>query len=69
VLKLRDWYLSYWTDYAPLAELQSVVGLAQRIGYVNRALTWQMVISNLPEALKPDYANAVPAYLQEFINT
>ena len=69
VLNLRDWYLSYWTDYAPLAELQSVVTLAQRIGYVNRALTWQMVISNLPAALKPEYANAVPAYLQEFINT
>jgi hypothetical protein len=68
VLQLRDWYLSYWTDYAPLAELRSVVGLAQQIGYVNRALTWQMVISNLPEALKPEYAVAVPAYLQEFIN-
>ncbi len=69
VLQLRDWYLSSWTDYAPLAELQAIVGLAQRIGYLNRALTWRMVISNLPESLKPEYANAVPAYLQEFINT
>ena len=60
---------SYWTDYAPLAELQSVVELAQRIGYVNRALTWHMVISNLPEVLKPEYAVAVPSYLQEFINS
>jgi hypothetical protein len=68
VLKLRDWYLSYWTGYAPLAELQSIVALAQRIGYVNRALTWQMVIANLPPELKSEYASAVPAYLQEFVN-
>lgn len=66
--QMRDWYLTHWTDYAPLAELQPVVRLAQRIGLVNRALTWQRVISNLPEDLKPEYALAVPAYLQEFIN-
>ena len=66
--QMRDWYLSQWTEYASLAELQTVVRLAQRIGLVNRALTWQRVISNLPEDLKPKYALAVPTYLQEFIN-
>ena len=67
--QVRDWYLSQWTNYAPLAELQPVVHLAQRIGLVNRALTWHRVISYLPESLKSEYAMAVPAYLQEFINT
>lgn len=67
--QLRDWYLDQWTDAAPLADLQRVTHLAERIGLVNRALTWHRVISSLPEALKPDYAIAVPAYLQEFINT
>ena len=67
--QMRDWYLTQWTDYAPLAELQPVVKLAQRIGLVNRALTWQRVISNLPEELKPEYAIAVPSYLQEFVNS
>ncbi|MCX6065567.1 MAG: phosphotransferase [Chloroflexi bacterium] len=66
--QMRAWYLSQWTDYAPLAELQSVVRLAERLGLVNRALTWQRVISNLPDELKPEYALAVPSYLQEFIN-
>jgi aminoglycoside phosphotransferase (APT) family kinase protein len=56
--QVRDWYLSQWTDYAPLAELQRVVRLAQRIGLVNRALTWHRVISYLPESLKPEYAMA-----------
>jgi hypothetical protein len=27
------------------------------------------VIAHLPARLKPDYAMAVPAYLQEFINS
>jgi len=65
---VRDLYLSYWTSYASLAELQSVVRVAQRVGYVNRALTWHRLISQLPEALKSEYAIAVPAYLKEFIN-
>jgi hypothetical protein len=69
LMQLRDWYLDQWTDYAPLAELQPVVHLAQRIGLVNRALTWHRVIANLPESLKSEYAIAIPNYLQEFINT
>ena len=67
--EMRDWYLAQWTDYAPLTELQPIGHLAQRIGLVNRALTWHRVISSLPEALKPEYAIAVPAYLQDFINS
>ncbi len=35
-------YLQYWTSYAPIDELRSIVKLAQRIGYVNRGLTWKM---------------------------
>jgi Phosphotransferase enzyme family len=65
---LRDWYLCQWTDYAPLKELQSVVKLAERIGLVNRALTWHWVISHLPEEVRPAYVMAVPSYLTEFIN-
>ncbi|HEY3311191.1 MAG TPA: phosphotransferase [Anaerolineales bacterium] len=66
---LRDWYLALWGEYGSLVELQPVVKLAESIGYINRALTWQMVISQLPEDLKPEYAIAVPAYLKDFINS
>jgi hypothetical protein len=65
---MRDWYLSQWTDYAPLKELQPALKLAERIGLVNRALTWHWVISHLLGKVKPEYSMAVPAYLQEFIN-
>lgn len=69
LITLHDWYLSYWREYAPLAELQPVVRLAQQIGLVNRALTWRRLLSQLPEDLRPEYAIAVPSYLQEFIQT
>jgi len=69
VQTLRDWYLALWGDYAPISQLRPVVALAERIGYVNRALTWHMLISQLPEELKPEYASAVPSYLKEFINS
>ncbi len=69
VQALRDWYLDLWSDFAPVRELRPFVALAERIGYVNRALTWHMVISQLPEVLKAEYASAVPAYLKEFLNS
>ena len=67
--QLRDWYLNQWVDYASLADLQEIVLLGQRIGLVNRALTWHRVITNLPESLQFEYAGAVPDYLLEFIHT
>ena len=66
--QVRDMYLEHWTSYAPLEQLRSIVQLAQRIGYVNRALTWKMSIERLPESLKSEYAIAVPSYLKDFIN-
>ena len=67
--QVRDMYLQYWTSYAPIDELKSIVKLAQRIGYVNRALSWKMTLDDLPEELKSEYAIAVPEYLKDFIHT
>jgi len=66
---VRDMYLEQWISYAPLDELRNIFKLAERIGYVNRALTWKMTIEQLPEAMKPEYAIAVPSYLKDFINS
>jgi Phosphotransferase enzyme family len=67
--QVRDIYLQYWTSYAPLNELRTIVKLAQRIGYINRALTWKMSLENMPEELKAEYAIAAPSYLKDFINS
>jgi phosphotransferase family enzyme len=66
--QVRDMYLQNWTSYAPMEELRAIVKLAQRIGYVNRALTWKMSLNDMSEELKSEYAIAVPAYLKDFIN-
>ncbi|MHC1740087.1 MAG: hypothetical protein AB9897_03135 [Anaerolineaceae bacterium] len=67
--QMRAWYLEQWADLASPADLRRASSLAERIGLVNRALTWHMVISSLPESQKPEYAPAVPAYLQDFLNS
>ena len=66
--QVRDMYLKHWTSYASMDELISIAKLAQRIGYVNRALTWKMSLDDMPEELKSEYAIAVPSYLKDFIN-
>jgi phosphotransferase family enzyme len=66
--QVRDIYLQYWTSYAPIDELRSIIKLAQRIGYVNRAMTWKMSLNDMPEELKSEYSIAVPSYLKDFIN-
>lgn len=66
--QVRDMYLQHWTSYAPMDELRSIAKLAQRIGYVNRALTWKISLDDMPEELKSEYAIAVPSYLKDFIN-
>jgi len=66
--QVRDMYLEQWTSYAPLEELKSIAKLSQRIGYVNRALTWKISLDEMPEELRAEYAIAVPSYLKDFIN-
>ena len=65
---LRSWYLQEWSEYAAPADLRAGLALAEQIGYINRALTWNMLITNLPEHEKPAYRHAVPAYLKEFLS-
>lgn len=66
--QVRDLYLEQWTSYGTMEELRTIAKLAQRIGYVNRALTWKMGIDDMPEEVKPEYAMAVSSYLKDFIN-
>jgi Phosphotransferase enzyme family len=66
--EVRDMYLEHWTLYDSMEELRSIAKLAQRIGYVNRALTWKMSLDDMPEEIKLEYAMAVPSYLKDFIS-
>jgi aminoglycoside phosphotransferase (APT) family kinase protein len=66
--QVRDMYLAHWASYGSPDVLKSVVKLAQRVGYVNRALTWKMSLAEMPPALRTEYAIAVPSYLKDFVN-
>jgi hypothetical protein len=65
--QLRDAYLRPWARYAGWADLQTAFALANRIGMVNRALTWYLVVSNLQEPYRSEQVDAVPGWLHEYL--
>ena len=67
IAQLRDAYLEPWTRIVPRRQLDKAVGLADRLGRLNRALTWHHVLGQLPEAERAQHADAVAGWLQEFL--
>lgn len=65
--ELEELYLREWQEYASLDRLHKAFDLAMILGRINRALTWHMVVSNLPEPHRAKEANAVPGWLQLFL--
>lgn len=66
-VRLRDAYLEPWTRYESREDLLAAFKLAHKVGMVNSALGWYRVVSSLEELLKEEYAEPVPALLQEFL--
>lgn len=64
---LEDLYLVEWQEYASLDHLHEAFKLAMVLGRINRALTWHMVVSSLPEPYRSKEADAVPGWLQLFL--
>jgi hypothetical protein len=64
---LRDAYLGPWTRYKPHADLLEALDLSSRLASINGALTWHRLVSRLGGALKQEYAEPVPALLEEFL--
>lgn len=65
--KLRDLYLAQWRAYGDLGELRRALDLARPLAMVNRALTWRRALLTLPPDQHGEYADAVPGWLQEFL--
>jgi hypothetical protein len=68
-VELRDIYLEPWTKYMGCRDLDDVYDLAHMVGMVNRALTWYLVVSGIPEPHKEEEAGSVPGWLLEFLET
>lgn len=67
LLALRDHYLAAWSQFGALADMRRAFDLANRVGMVNRALTWYLVVSALEGEEKAKDAASVPGWLQEFL--
>jgi hypothetical protein len=67
IRELEDIYLKEWLDYASLDRLHEALDLAMVLGRINRALTWHMVVSSLPEPYRSQQADAVPGWIQLFL--
>lgn len=65
--RLVDAYLEPWTAVAPRVALRAAFALAYRVSVINGALTWYRSIVGLPQDLQAEYAEPVPALLQEYL--
>jgi hypothetical protein len=68
LVHLRDIYLEPWTRYESRENLLAAFKLAYRVGMICRALTWHRILAGVEEPLKAEDAEAVPAWLLEFLN-
>ncbi len=65
--RLRDAYLEPWAGSCSRKDLITAFDLAMQVGAVNRALTWHRVVSSLPRKWRVQNADAVPGWLQEYL--
>ncbi|MEZ4832584.1 MAG: phosphotransferase [Caldilineaceae bacterium] len=66
--QLRDAYLRPWRRFAAEDDLRAAFALANRVGMVNRALTWYLVVRHMQEPYRSEQADAVPGWLHEYLH-
>jgi hypothetical protein len=67
MVRVRDAYLEPWTKFETREKLSAAYDLANRLGMINRALSWQQGTGSLSKESKEQYADAVPEWLQDFL--
>lgn len=67
LMRVRDAYLEPWTRFASRAKLERALQLANRLSMVNRALSWHDGLRDAPPAVKAEYADSVPGWLQDYL--
>src|SRR5215208_1372465 len=65
---LRDAYLEPWTHYESREDLLRAIDLSSWLASINGALTWHRLVSRLEGQPREEYAEPVPALLQEFLD-
>jgi hypothetical protein len=63
---LRDAYLSEWRAYGSVEELRAAAALAERMGALHRALSWNAFLAKTESAPAARYRDNVPGWLKIF---
>ncbi|MBP7997858.1 MAG: phosphotransferase [Chloroflexi bacterium] len=66
--RLREAYLEPWTRFAPSHRLEQIYHLSRQLAPLCGVLRWYQAITHLPPEERREYAAAVPALLQEFLD-
>ncbi|HYN89783.1 MAG TPA: aminoglycoside phosphotransferase family protein [Ardenticatenaceae bacterium] len=65
--RLRDAYLSAWTDYAPMGHLREACMLGETLGALHQAVSYQHIIAALEPASKPEMSGATEWWLRQAV--
>jgi len=65
--RARDAYLEPFTSVATAKQIRSAYPIAVRLGWITRALSWALVVENLPPSKKKEERGSVPRSLQRFL--
>jgi aminoglycoside/choline kinase family phosphotransferase len=69
IVAIRDRYLACWGEHAPPEKLKRAAHAATRLGMLHRSLTWRKAIMSAPAEHTAQWADAVPGWLGEFLET
>jgi hypothetical protein len=65
--RVRDAYLEPFTRIATAKQIRAAYPVAERLGWISRALSWALVVENLPPSQKRKERGSVPRSLQRFL--
>ncbi|MEK6222503.1 MAG: hypothetical protein N2D54_09690, partial [Chloroflexota bacterium] len=68
IIRIRDIYLSQWSEFGTTEELQAAYAIAYKLGMISRALLWAEVVDGLEGSEKAERASAVPGWLSELLD-
>jgi hypothetical protein len=66
-MQLRDAYLDVWSDCAPLERLLEAWTLAQPLGDLHQAISYQHILVGLEPSAQVEFGDAVPHYVRKIL--
>ena len=65
--RLRDAYLSLWTDFEPMDRLLEMWALAYPLCALHQAVSYQHILANVEDAARRDFGSAIPFWVGKIL--